>query len=464
MQVNLYPPQITGRSFSQRPTLAIASAGKAPVGKSGLGRLGIGISEGRLPPRTVGMMSLKAGCVVLATRICRKFGITSSRPMRMAKLRNSLCFQKQQIGTLSTSNLDAKIVRQVLSENHDELPEPSAILESVVSESVNKLVASGLDHGEATASVRWLVEELRPKGMRKRSDLDVDKSSSASSNASSSSNLSSTASNDWKDTLREWVERRAKREPVQYIIGKWPFYPLKELIVRPPILIPRPETEELVDIICRSYGASSGPIRLVDFGSGSGAICLALLHSFPKARAVAVDPSPFAVELTKENSEHCGLSDRLDVCNLRAQDWALQQQENLFDLIVSNPPYIPSGELPDLQVEVRDFEDPGALDGGTDGLDIIIEVLDCARQVGRPGARIFLEVHHTHPAIFEAAELHKVASAAEADCSLEMSSVKRLAVALRGLKLSRSIDDLYGQPRFVELELMGSRSKQSEQN
>merc|ERR1711974_98699 len=86
-----------------------------------------------------------------------------------------------------------------------------------------------------------------------------------------------------------------------------------------------------------------------------------------------------------------------------AREWARSVSASGFDLIVSNPPYIPSRELQRLEPEVRCFEDTAALDGGSDGLDVVREVLHCAQIVGRPGARIFLEVHHTHPAVFEAA-------------------------------------------------------------
>merc|ERR1711879_718168 len=120
----------------------------------------------------------------------------------------------------------------------------------------------------------------------------------------------------WRDHFREAVARRVKREPVQYIVGSWPFFPLKqEVLVRPPVLIPRPETEELVDVICRNFRSAAegvststnGPSRLVDVGSGSGIICISLLDQFPHATAVAVEPNPTAAALTKENAKRCGV-------------------------------------------------------------------------------------------------------------------------------------------------------------
>ena len=117
-------------------------------------------------------------------------------------------------------------------------------------------------------------------------------------------------------------------------------------------------------------------------------------------------------------------------------------------MIVSNPPYIPSRELQGLQPEVRCFEDAAALDGGSDGLDVVREVLNCARIVGLPGARIFLEVHHTHPAAFEAA------AAGDADRNL-----------IEALSVVETSSDLHGLPRFVELQVPFENKKTvNEQN
>lgn len=267
---------------------------------------------------------------------------------------------------------------------------------------------AGIEAGEAAASARWLAEAARrrePEG--------------------------------WRRLFREGVAQRARREPLQYILGSWPFYPLpKELIVRPPVLIPRPETEELVDRIRTAFEAQGDLERFVDIGSGSGAIAVALLHAFPRARAVAVDQSPEAASLTRENAERCGVMARLDVVCSRARDWAEGAPRGGFDLVVSNPPYIPSAELPGLQEEVRCFEDAAALDGGDDGLEVVNEVLCCARLVGAPGAHIFLEVHHTHPAVFEAA-----------------AAGRGGGLDLEGLRLVGTAEDLGGQPRFVELRV-----------
>ena len=237
----------------------------------------------------------------------------------------------------------------------------------------------------------------------------------------------STDGAEWLSTFKSWVDRRGKREPVQYILGCWPFYPLpEELLVRPPVLIPRPETEELVDRIIREYAAGN-PTRLVDFGSGSGAIAISLLHAFPAATAVAVDPSQEAVALTSANAARCGVETRLRIYNARSYEWASACTES-FDLIVSNPPYIPSAEIAGLQADVRDFEDHGALDGGADGLAVVEEVLRSARKIGQPGARLYLEVHHTHPAMFEQAT--DPAAAQQQECILALSEAMEAAFCM----------------------------------
>ena len=237
-------------------------------------------------------------------------------------------------------------------------------------------VFPGLDTADAESSVRWMLEALEKD---------------------------SRFHGDWKATFLQWVDRRATREPVQYILGSWPFYPLPvELVVRAPILIPRPETEELVDRIISHFQATP-PMRLVDFGSGSGAIVVSLLHAFPTAKGVAVDPNEAAISLTEENAIRCQVRERLFLHHCTAKDFGLEWDSDgdRFDLIVSNPPYIPSNEIQELQADVRDFEDHGALDGGADGLDVVSEVLTTAKMIGKKGTRVYFEVHHTHPSVFE---------------------------------------------------------------
>lgn len=166
----------------------------------------------------------------------------------------------------------------------------------------------------------------------------------------------------------------------------------------------------------------------------TGAIGLALLQVFPNATCVAVDPNPVAATLTTKNAHRCRLEARLQVHCCSAKQLAESFPPAHFDLIVSNPPYVPSAELLGLDPEVRCFEDEKALDGGCDGLQVVREILLCARQVGVQGARIFLEVHHTHPAVFE---IPNVAH----------------SLAPEDMYVIGTYRDIFGKPRFVELQL-----------
>jgi release factor glutamine methyltransferase len=156
--------------------------------------------------------------------------------------------------------------------------------------------------------------------------------------------------------FRGMVERRAAREPVQYIIGEWPFYNIDRLAVRPPTLIPRPETEELVELVLRS--AARPPERFLEVGPGTGAISLALLTEWGGARATAVELCAHAVDLTRENAARAGLDARLAVAHAGVAEWADARRAAAapaaprFDLLVSNPPYIPHAQLASLDLEV----------------------------------------------------------------------------------------------------------------
>lgn len=186
------------------------------------------------------------------------------------------------------------------------------------------------------------------------------------------------------------VARRLRREPTQYIVGRWAFHDV-ELEVAPPVLIPRPETEELVDLVLDWW--PGGPARFADVGSGSGALGLALLNALPPGSScVAVDVEPAAVALSRRNAASLGF----DAARYRVDERGAADLEGAFDFVVSNPPYIPTADLAGLAPEVLDFEDRGALDGGADGLDVARDVLDGAR---RCGARaVWMELDETGPA------------------------------------------------------------------
>lgn len=184
--------------------------------------------------------------------------------------------------------------------------------------------------------------------------------------------------------FRAAVGRRAKREPLQYIRGQAEFWSLP-FAVTPAVLIPRPDTEVLVEEALKRV---SGPCRILDVGTGSGAIAIALAHELAEAQVEGVDLSPEALAVARGNAERNGVAGRV---TLRAGD--LRQLAGAgFDLVVSNPPYIPSADLAGLMPEVREFEPLLALDGGGDGLDAYRALAAQARVLLQPGGWLLLEV------------------------------------------------------------------------
>jgi release factor glutamine methyltransferase len=168
--------------------------------------------------------------------------------------------------------------------------------------------------------------------------------------------------------FRELVRRRGKGEPVAYITGFKEFWSLR-LAVTPDVLIPRPDTEVLVEEVIKriSLRASGGPCSILDIGTGSGAIALALAHELPDAAICGLDLSTEALKVAEANARSCGLGERVDfICG---DSLSALQEDQLFDVIVSNPPYIPSADIETLEPDIRNFEPRIALDGGPDGLD-----------------------------------------------------------------------------------------------
>ena len=169
------------------------------------------------------------------------------------------------------------------------------------------------------------------------------------------------------------VERRAQSEPIQYITGVQEFYGLP-LQVTPAVLIPRPETEHLVEAAIAIARQSSGPLRILDVGTGSGAIAIALAYVLPDAAIVATDISPAALLIAQRNAKQHGVADRITFleCNLVPQD-AMP-----FDIICSNPPYIANSEL--LEPQVAAFEPHLALFAGPTGLECYQRLIPLAAQ------------------------------------------------------------------------------------
>lgn len=192
--------------------------------------------------------------------------------------------------------------------------------------------------------------------------------------------------------FRSLVRRRAAGEPLQYVTGHQEFYGL-DFEVTPDVLIPRPETELLVETALEVLRARAAPL-VCDVGTGSGCIPVSLLHERVDARAVALDISPAALRVARRNAERHGVSTRLTTIlsdcfdALRAGEWKATR----FPLVVSNPPYVAEGELAGLQREVRDHEPRVALTPGGDGLSVIRRLVAEAPDFLEPGGQLLFEI------------------------------------------------------------------------
>ena len=179
---------------------------------------------------------------------------------------------------------------------------------------------------------------------------------------------------------RELIGRRARREPVAYILGRWGFRGL-DIEVNERVLVPRPETELLVETCLRLLAGVEAP-RIVDVGTGSGAIALALAAELPRATVTGCDISAGALEVAARNGDRLGIAAEWVESDLLA---GLAGRR--FDLVVSNPPYVSAGEIEGLEPEVRDWEPRGATVAGPDGTEVIARLLtEAAGHLVRGGA------------------------------------------------------------------------------
>jgi release factor glutamine methyltransferase len=198
----------------------------------------------------------------------------------------------------------------------------------------------------------------------------------------------------WKEVLEEseaqalkgLLERRLAGEPIQYIMGETEFYGLP-FHVAPDVLIPRPETEHLVEEALRAAARFTAP-RIVDIGTGSGAIAVALAHHLPQAEVTSIDLSATALAIAAENAEQNGAAH----IRFLEGDLLTPVQAERFEMIVSNPPYVPLTDRPTLSVEVREFEPSLALFAGDDGLSIYRRLIPAAYEHLVPGGFLLLEI------------------------------------------------------------------------
>ncbi|MCL2024773.1 MAG: peptide chain release factor N(5)-glutamine methyltransferase [Coriobacteriia bacterium] len=231
-------------------------------------------------------------------------------------------------------------------------------------------------------------------------------------------------------TLREMLPRRATGEPLQHILGEAAFRALT-LHVTPDVLIPRPETEHLVDLVREHVMQEhrDALVRILDIGTGSGAVAVALVHELPGAQVTAVDISEAALNIARTNADNLGLTDR--VTFVQSDCYVALAPDARFDVIVANPPYIPTAQLATLPREVREHEPIAALDGGTDGLDIFRAILDGAYARLTDKGALFVELDERN--VTQAAQL-----------AVKLEVYPNVAVH----------NDLTGRPRYVIAERM----------
>ncbi len=196
---------------------------------------------------------------------------------------------------------------------------------------------------------------------------------------------------DQLEQLENWAKQRVAREPLQWIIGFTEFYGLKIETLKG-VLIPRPETERLVELVLERL--PNDFLNIVDIGTGTGAIALALKAERPKLKVVATDINLIALELAQKNAKQL----KLEIQTVQTS--ILDGLEINFDVIVSNPPYLPVSDAEYLDFEVQ-LEPSEALFSGTDGLDLAREILKAAREKLKPGGLLALELDPRNASIFK---------------------------------------------------------------
>lgn len=181
--------------------------------------------------------------------------------------------------------------------------------------------------------------------------------------------------------FQSWLQRRKASEPIQYILGEQEFYG-RVFVVNTAVLIPRPETELLIELVLQHTDEKwpGKPLHVVDLGTGSGAIAITLAAERPDWQLTAIDLSPAALQVAKRNAERHGVVAQID---FRQGDFLLPltEKSQQLDLIISNPPYIAADEMPELAAQVRDFEPALALTDGDDGLTAYRAILQQLGQI-----------------------------------------------------------------------------------
>ena len=222
-----------------------------------------------------------------------------------------------------------------------------------------------------------------------------------------------------------FVERRRASEPIAYILGEWEFYSLGFKVV-PPLLVPRPETEHLVEAVLEHMGRECA--RVFDVGTGTGCVAVAIAHAASNCCVTATDINPLALDIAAENARRHDVAGRI-VFRLGDLFDALECDETPFDIICSNPPYIEEAAWPGLPPVVRCYEDPGALLAGEDGIDVIRRLAAGAQHFLRPGGWLMLEIGMgQYPGV---ADLLAACGYEAVSFRRDLAGIERIAIARR---------------------------------
>ena len=227
------------------------------------------------------------------------------------------------------------------------------------------------------------------------------------------------------------IDERKKGKPVSRIINKKQFWKMN-FTLNEETLDPRPDSEVIIESILKHFKDKLGNLRILDLGSGSGCLGLSILNEYKNSKGILIDVSLDSLEIAKINAVDYNLFHRSKFINLNwfKKEWTKELLQNIenkkFDIIISNPPYIPSNDINNLQIEVKKFEPRLALDGGKDGMDSYKSILPNIIDILKPEGKIFLEIGHNQQNL-----INKIANKCELifkDSNKDLSGIIRVLV------------------------------------
>jgi release factor glutamine methyltransferase len=249
--------------------------------------------------------------------------------------------------------------------------------------------------------------------------------------------------------LEAKLRRREDHEPIQYVLGQWDFLDYT-IAIRKPLLCPRPETEELVLKVVEE--TTESPVHILDIGCGTGVIGISLAELLPDATVEAIDVEPVAIETSMENAQRVlkdqtgGIDKYPDCYKATLVSASEYTPEFPFDVVVSNPPYIPRSDMEGLSDDVTQHESDVALCGGTDGMDVIYTIIERLPEWCNTDAVCWMEVDPSHPKLIEEFLLSTGSGGGKKN--------KKSMFSGRSVRFESSHKDMFGKDRFVKLRVV----------